>query len=98
MGDGLGGLLGNGGGGVRTGGAEPDIGPMTHARQLAIVEAHVADAIDKGAVLRAGGRRGTLGLGYEPTVLDRCNHTMRVLTDETFGPVIPIVRVKDEEE
>ena len=79
---------------------EYDVGPMICQSQLDIVERHVADAVAKGARVLAGGRRnGALGgLFYEPTVLTSVTHEMLVMTEETFGPVLPIVVVKDEEE
>jgi acyl-CoA reductase-like NAD-dependent aldehyde dehydrogenase len=70
-----------------------DVSPLTNARQLALVEAHVADAIAKGAELVCGGRRLGEGLWYMPTILDRCTSEMDVVADETFGPVLAIVRV-----
>ena len=76
-----------------------DISPMNNAMQLRIVEEHVADAIAKGATLLAGGtRNGMTGLGYPPTLLDNCTHDMKIVADETFGPVLPIIRVRDEAE
>jgi acyl-CoA reductase-like NAD-dependent aldehyde dehydrogenase len=78
--------------------ATSDVGPVVHAAQLAIVEEHVADALARGATLVCGGRRTGTGLWYEPTVLDHCNHTMKVMTEPTFGPVLPIARVSDPEE
>lgn len=77
---------------------EAAIGPLANAMQLGIVEDHVKDAVDKGARLLTGGKRTGFGLFYEPTVLDACTQEMRAVSDETFGPVIPIVRVKDAEE
>ncbi len=74
------------------------LGPLSNARQLRVVEEHVADAVAKGARLVAGGKRTGRGLWYEPTVLDGCTHSMKVVSDETFGPVIPVLRVRDEEE
>lgn len=76
----------------------PDIGPLNNPRQLAIVEAHVKDAVAKGAKVLCGGEPVGKGLFFKPTVLDRCDHSMRVVQEETFGPVVPIVRVKDVEE
>jgi acyl-CoA reductase-like NAD-dependent aldehyde dehydrogenase len=73
--------------------ADVDVGPMANERQLSIVEAHVADAIAKGAKLVCGGKRTGDGLGYLPTLLDRCDERMSVVREETFGPVLPIVRV-----
>ncbi|QDG49664.1 aldehyde dehydrogenase family protein [Persicimonas caeni] len=75
-----------------------EIGPLQNHQQLDIVEAHVRDALDKGAELVTGGERTGSGLGYRPTVLDRCTAEMEVVTDETFGPVIAVVRVQDADE
>ncbi|MDQ3031448.1 MAG: aldehyde dehydrogenase family protein [Myxococcota bacterium] len=73
---------------------EVDISPLANAKQLALVEAHVEDAIAKGAKLVCGGRRlDEKGLWYLPTILDHCTSAMDVVTDETFGPVLAIVRV-----
>jgi acyl-CoA reductase-like NAD-dependent aldehyde dehydrogenase len=80
---------------------EPDelaLGPVSNPRQLAIVEAQVADAVSQGAQVTTGGKRAERGLWYEPTVLDRCTHAMKVVTDETFGPVVAVIRVADEDE
>ncbi len=75
-----------------------DIGPLNNLKQLAIVEHHVEDALEKGASLLCGGTRSGSGLWYEPTVLDHCNHRMKIMTEETFGPVIPVVRVQTVDE
>ncbi|MBI1745391.1 MAG: aldehyde dehydrogenase family protein [Acidobacteria bacterium] len=77
-----------------------DVGSMTMPRQLQIVERHVADAVRKGAIVLTGGRRNPnfKGLFYEPTVLDKVDHSMEIMTEETFGPVLPIMRVCDENE
>ncbi|HMG32777.1 MAG TPA: aldehyde dehydrogenase family protein [Blastocatellia bacterium] len=77
-----------------------DVGPLVNERQLGVVVDHVSDAVAKGARVLAGGReRPDLG-GYffEPTVLVNVNDSMKVMTDETFGPVLPIKIVKTEEE
>lgn len=82
--------------GLRVGdGVNPqtDIGPMINERQLCIVEAQVQDARNKGAHVLTGGERLT-GLGpnfYAPTVLADVNHSMTIMRDETFGPVLPIM-------
>jgi acyl-CoA reductase-like NAD-dependent aldehyde dehydrogenase len=70
-----------------------DMGPMATAGQLKIVEAHIADAREKGARIPVGGRRiaGLPGHFLEPTVLTGVDHTMRVMTEETFGPTLPIM-------
>ncbi len=75
-----------------------DLGPLQNARQLEIVEAHVADALDKGATLVCGGKPTGKGYGYAPTVLDGCTDAMQVVAEETFGPVLAVVRVKDADE
>ena len=79
---------------------EFDVGPMIRPEQLDVVEAHVQDAVEKGARVLAGGRRNPhhSGFFFEPTVLDDVTHEMRVMRDETFGPVLPIMRVRDEDE
>jgi succinate-semialdehyde dehydrogenase/glutarate-semialdehyde dehydrogenase len=79
---------------------EFDVGAIFWDRQLEIIEAHVADAIAKGAKLLAGGRRNPDldGLFFEPTVLADVNHNMLVMQEETFGPVLPIMRVADLDE
>jgi acyl-CoA reductase-like NAD-dependent aldehyde dehydrogenase len=86
---------------LRLGGSgEYDVGPMIWPKQLEIVERHVTDALGRGAKLLVGGkRRADLGgLFYEPTVLGDVTHDMQVMREETFGPVLPIVRVRDEEQ
>ncbi len=79
-----------------------DLGPSVHLGQLKIIEDHVADARAKGAKILCGGSPAATatgkGLWFEPTVLDHCDHSMRVMKEPTFGPVIPIVRVKDAEQ
>ena len=74
--------------------AEVDVSPLAHAGQLATVEAHVEDARSRGATVLTGGRRGPEGLWYEPTLLDHCTDEMRVVSDETFGPVLALCRVE----
>jgi succinate-semialdehyde dehydrogenase/glutarate-semialdehyde dehydrogenase len=77
-----------------------DIGPMIHERQLRIVEAHVNDARSAGAQVLCGGRRLTeLGPNfYAPTVLTNVTHDMRIMREETFGPVLPIMSVPSDDE
>jgi len=76
-----------------------DMGPMANAGQLKVVEEHIADAREKGAMIPVGGGRvaGLAGYFIEPTVLTGVDHTMRVMTEETFGPTLPIM-VFDEDE
>lgn len=77
-----------------------DMGSLTVPRQLASVEAHVADALAKGATLLAGGRRRPeLGpLFYEPTVLADVTPAMRLFGEETFGPVVALYPYDDLED
>jgi succinate-semialdehyde dehydrogenase/glutarate-semialdehyde dehydrogenase len=76
-----------------------DVGPMTLQSQRAIVEEHVKDAVARGARLLAGGERPPgPGLFYPPTVLAGVDHSMRVMREETFGPVLPVMVVKDLDE
>jgi acyl-CoA reductase-like NAD-dependent aldehyde dehydrogenase len=79
---------------------EFDIGPMIWPNQLDIVTRHVDEAVTKGARVITGGRvsKRLGGLFYEPTVLTGVTHDMAVMKDETFGPVVAIQRVRDEEE
>jgi acyl-CoA reductase-like NAD-dependent aldehyde dehydrogenase len=77
-----------------------DLGPIIWPNQLEIIERHVQDALAKGAKLLTGGKRA-LDMGklfYEPTVLVDVTHDMAVMREETFGPILPIVRVRDENE
>jgi succinate-semialdehyde dehydrogenase/glutarate-semialdehyde dehydrogenase len=75
------------------------LGPLIDQRALAKVEAHLADATGKGATIVTGGGRHTLGGNFfEPTVVKGVTQTMRVATEETFGPLAPIFRFESEEE
>ena len=76
------------------------IGPLTRAPQLAVLESQVKDAVKKGAKVLAGGKRRVKGKGnwFEPTVLVDVDHSMAVMRDETFGPVIGVMSVKDDDE
>src|SRR5262249_16687458 len=78
---------------------ESDIGPVIHERQLAIVEQHVAEAIAGGARVLVGGTRlPELGPNfYAPTVLGDVAQEMRIMREETFGPVLPIMAFDTEE-
>jgi acyl-CoA reductase-like NAD-dependent aldehyde dehydrogenase len=85
--------------GESTGPATAEVGSMTFPKQLEIVEEHVRDALAKGAKALTGGkRRPGKGLFYEPTVLVDVDHTMKAMTEETFGPTLPIMKVADAEE
>jgi acyl-CoA reductase-like NAD-dependent aldehyde dehydrogenase len=78
---------------------EYDVGPMIWPRQLDVIERHMADARAKGATVLCGGRRSPEHgeLFYEPTVLIGVTHDMLVMQEETFGPILPIVRVPDDD-
>lgn len=86
--------------GVEKNFGEVDISSMTMLRQLEIVERHVRDAVEKGAKILAGGQRNVQlhGLFYEPTVLVNVDHSMQIMREETFGPVIPIMKVNSAQE
>jgi acyl-CoA reductase-like NAD-dependent aldehyde dehydrogenase len=76
-----------------------DVGAMIHPPQIDIVEDHVADALSKGArALTGGKRREGPGTFYEPTVLVDVDHSMKAMTEETFGPTLPIMKVADADE
>ena len=76
-----------------------DLGPLTLERQRRVVEEHVADAVTKGARVLTGGTapKGP-GFFYPPTLLVGVDHTMAIMREETFGPVLPIVTVASLEE
>ena len=77
-----------------------DIGARTNERQLEIVEDHVSDAVDRGAQVQTGGHRldHSHGWFHQPTVVTGVDHSMKLMRDETFGPVLPIMTFKTEEE
>jgi succinate-semialdehyde dehydrogenase/glutarate-semialdehyde dehydrogenase len=79
---------------------EVDMGPMIHRRQLEMVEQHVEDARSRGARIVTGGKRlPELGPNfYAPTVLTDVTHEMRIMREETFGPVLPIIAFDTEAE
>lgn len=81
-------------------GWDVEMGSLVSSDQLATVSAHVADAVAKGATVLAGGRaRPDLGpLFYEPTLLADVTDEMTLARDETFGPVVAVYRVADDEE
>lgn len=81
-------------------GQEEDVGAVFWDRQMTIIEDHVDDALANGARALVGGRRNPNlpGLYYEPTVLVDVNHRMKIMREETFGPVLCIMKVRDAEE
>lgn len=70
-----------------------EIGPIIAERQAVIISDHLLDAVEKGAVIHCGGVIEDLGGGWwcRPTVLTQVNHSMKVMTEETFGPLMPIM-------
>ncbi len=76
------------------------IGALSRKSQLVFLEKQVQDALKKGAILLTGGKRMTSGKGYffEPTVLTNVTHKMDVMREESFGPIIGIMKVKNDAE
>jgi len=76
------------------------IGPYTFAPQAEIVERHLADAVEKGAKILTGGKTENIGGGLymRPTVLTDVNHDMIIMRDETFGPMMPVMRYRTIDE
>ena len=68
------------------------IGPLIFEKQLATIQSHIDDAVEKGATVHCGGKPvENGGTWYPATVVSGVNHTMRIMTDETFGPVLPVM-------
>ena len=78
---------------------EIDVGAMSNERQLRIVEQHVRDAEAKGGKILVGGNRDEQSFGWfhEPTVITNVDHSMTLMREETFGPVLPIMTFKSDE-
>jgi acyl-CoA reductase-like NAD-dependent aldehyde dehydrogenase len=73
------------------------LGPLTRREQVTIMEEQVNEAVENGAVLQTGGKRvGRKGFYFEPTVLTGVTHQMGVMRDESFGPIIGIMKVSDD--
>jgi acyl-CoA reductase-like NAD-dependent aldehyde dehydrogenase len=76
-----------------------DVGAITDPRQLATIDAHVADAAAKGARVLVGGKQlDGPGRFYEPTLIVDADHTMACMTDETFGPTLAVMRAADADD
>jgi acyl-CoA reductase-like NAD-dependent aldehyde dehydrogenase len=76
-----------------------EVGAVIFPPQLDIIEDHVQDAVKKGARVLTGGKRAEgPGRFYEPTVLVDVDHKMKCMTEETFGPTLPIMKVRDADE
>ena len=75
------------------------IGPLSRKMQIEVLRQQVSDAVSKGATLVAGGKAmENKGYYFEPTVLTNVNHDMLIMRDESFGPVIGIMKVKSDQE
>ncbi len=79
---------------------EGQIGPVIAQRQAEIIALHLQDAEQKGAIVHCGGAVEELdgGLWCRPTVLTQVNHGMKVMTEETFGPIMPVMAFATKEE
>ncbi len=76
-----------------------EVGAITFPPQMDTIKDHVQDAIDKGARVLAGGHEAPgAGRFFEPTVLVDVDHSMKCMTEETFGPTLPIMKVRDADE
>ncbi|MBS2016965.1 MAG: aldehyde dehydrogenase family protein [Deltaproteobacteria bacterium] len=81
------------------GDATVDVGAIIFPKQIEIAEKHIADAVAKGAEVVVGGkRRAGDGQFFEPTVLAGCTHSMTVMKEEIFGPIVPIQKVSSEDD
>ena len=75
------------------------IGPLTRKDQLQVLQQQVDDAVEKGAMILTGGKKiNAKGYFFEPTVLVDVNHDMAIMKEESFGPVIGIMKVKNDEQ
>lgn len=75
-----------------------DIGAMANQTQLKLVQRHIDEATAAGARITIGGKPTGVGTFLEPTVLIDVDHTMSCITEETFGPTLPVIKVADEAE
>jgi acyl-CoA reductase-like NAD-dependent aldehyde dehydrogenase len=77
-----------------------EIGPIICEKQAAIINDHLLDAVSKGAVIHCGGKVEELGGGWwcRPTVMTEVDHSMKVMTEETFGPIMPVMSFANIEE
>lgn len=80
--------------------SKADLGPLVAERQLVLLESQVNDSVARGAKVITGGNRPKVHKGayYEPTILTNVTPDMRVWNEEVFGPVVPVVKFKTEEE
>ncbi|MCW2784762.1 MAG: aldehyde dehydrogenase [Marmoricola sp.] len=87
---------------LRQGGDEQpftaDVGALANDGQLQIVKRQVADALERGATVAVGGSATGVGTYFEPTVITGVDHSMECVRDESFGPIIPVIKVADVDE
>jgi acyl-CoA reductase-like NAD-dependent aldehyde dehydrogenase len=91
--------------GAPSGPGSVEVGAMTYPDQIGTISEQVADAVQKGARVLTGGEArqpaggdGHGGRFYEPTLIVDVDHSMKVMTEETFGPVLPVMKVRDADE
>jgi acyl-CoA reductase-like NAD-dependent aldehyde dehydrogenase len=85
--------------GPAAGPGQVDVGALTSPEQVEIIQEHLRDAVEKGARIETGGSlRPGAGRFFEPTVLTGVDHSMKIMSEETFGPTLPIMRVDSEDE
>lgn len=78
---------------------ETFVGPLTRSQQIKVLQDQTQDAIEKGGDLITGGRKiDRKGYYFEPTVVINCNHEMKIMIDESFGPIIGIQKVNSDKE
>ncbi|MEQ1433070.1 aldehyde dehydrogenase family protein, partial [Salmonella enterica] len=78
---------------------ESRMGPLANMRRVEAMEGFVADAVEKGATVRTGGKRiGNEGFFFEPTVLTDVPLSARIMNEEPFGPIAPITPFKSFDE
>jgi acyl-CoA reductase-like NAD-dependent aldehyde dehydrogenase len=75
-----------------------DVGSLATQQQLDIMSCHVDDALSKGATVRVGGKARGDGLFYQPTVIVDVDHGMDCMREETFGPTLAVMKVRDTAE
>ncbi|MDF2387299.1 aldehyde dehydrogenase family protein [Nostoc ellipsosporum NOK] len=77
-----------------------ELGPIIAEKQAAIISDHLQDAVEKGAIIHCGGKVEALNGGWwcRPTVITQVNHSMKVMTEETFGPIMPVMPFPTVEE
>ena len=78
---------------------ETDVGPLVRKEQQILMEEFVEDAVTKGArVLTGGEPLHEKGFFFKPTVITNVDHSMRILVEETFGPIAPIITVNNDDD